>query len=92
MTATTGATSAAEADWRREFVDTAGRVLADTMGLPPSYIHVLAWLIVCEPAHQSSDDLRAALGLSPGAISMATATQVRMGAIEKVAIAGERRR
>ncbi len=79
------------ADWRLEFVERSTALLADTVGLPPSHIRVLAWLIVCEPPQQSVEEIRAALGLSRGAISMATSTLARMGAIERVALPRTRR-
>jgi DNA-binding transcriptional regulator GbsR (MarR family) len=78
------------ADWQVEFMKGLAS-LADVSGLPPSYVQVLAWLVVCEPPHQSVDQLQQALGLSAGAISMATATLVRMGVAERVSLPGERR-
>ena len=52
---------------------------------------VFAGLVVCDPPHQSAGQLRETLKLSAGAISMATATLVRMGVVERIAQAGERR-
>lgn len=65
--------------------------LAEVSGLPRSYVQLLAWLVVCEPPHQSVEQLQAALGLSAGAISMATAALVRMGVAERISQPGERR-
>ena len=65
--------------------------LADVSGLPPSYIQVFAWLVVCDPPHQSVEELRETLGLSAGAISMATAALTRMGVVERVVQPGRRR-
>jgi len=78
------------ARWQHEFV---GRMsaLGDTTGLPPSFTPVLAWLVVCDPPQQSVEQLRAALGLSAGAISAATATLMRLGLVERVSQAGQRR-
>jgi DNA-binding transcriptional regulator GbsR (MarR family) len=78
------------AEWQLEFIDRIG-ASADVSGLPPSYIRVLAWLLVCEPPEQSVEDLRETLGLSAGAVSMATTTLGRMGFVERVARAGDRR-
>jgi DNA-binding transcriptional regulator GbsR (MarR family) len=78
------------ADWQLEFIDRIGSS-ADVSGLPPSYIRVLAWLLVCDPPEQSVEDLRSALDLSAGAVSMATAALGRMGFVERVASRGDRR-
>jgi DNA-binding transcriptional regulator GbsR (MarR family) len=80
------------AAWQAEFVERAGLLLAGLTGLPPSHTRLFAWLVVCEPPEQSVDDLQAALGLSPGAISMATAALVRMGVVERTMPPGTRRR
>jgi DNA-binding transcriptional regulator GbsR (MarR family) len=78
------------ADWQIEFIERVGS-LTDVSGLPPSHVQVFAWLVVCDPAHQSVDDIRRALGLSVGAISMATTTLTSMGLVERIARPGERR-
>lgn len=76
--------------WQREFLQRMS-VLGDTTGLPPSFMQVFAWLIVCEPPAQSVEQLRAALGLSAGAISAATTTLIHLGLVERVSHAGQRR-
>ena len=81
----------AAADWQLEFIGRVGSI-ADATGLPPSYIQVFAWLVVCDPPHQSVDDIRAALGLSTGAISGATATLSRVGLVERVILPSQRRK
>jgi DNA-binding transcriptional regulator GbsR (MarR family) len=78
------------ADWQRDFLARMG-ALGDTTGLPPSFTQVFAWLIVCEPPQQSVEQLRAALGLSAGAISAATTTLIRLGLVERVSQVGQRR-
>jgi DNA-binding transcriptional regulator GbsR (MarR family) len=78
------------ASWQRDFVERAA-ALEVAAGLPPSHVQVFAWLVVCEPPSQSVEQLRRALGLSSGAISMATNTLVGMGVVERVTHPGERR-
>jgi DNA-binding transcriptional regulator GbsR (MarR family) len=78
------------AAWQFEFLDRVG-AWADVSGLPPSFVRVFAWLVVCDPPEQSVDDLRDALGLSPGAISMATTSLARTGLVERIATRGDRR-
>ena len=76
--------------WQHEFVERMG-ALGDTTGLPPSFTQVFAWLIVCEPPHQTVEQLRAQLGLSAGSISSATTTLIRLGLVERLGQAGQRR-
>ncbi len=76
--------------WQREFLQRMS-VLGDTTGLPPSFMQVFAWLIVCEPPQQSVEQLRASLGLSAGAISAATTTLIHLGLVERVSQPGQRR-
>jgi DNA-binding transcriptional regulator GbsR (MarR family) len=79
------------ADWQIEFLARSS-ALGDFTGLAPSVVRVLSWLVVCEPPEQSSDQLRAALGLSPAAISTATTALTTMGLVERVTPPGQRRR
>jgi len=78
------------AAWQRTFLESIG-AFADTTGLPPSYLQVFAWLVVCDPPEQSVDQIRTVLGLSSGAVSMATTTLIRAGLVERVAQPADRR-
>jgi DNA-binding MarR family transcriptional regulator len=78
-------------DWQLEFVDRLGS-FSEVSGVAPSVLRILGWLMVCEPAEQPVDDLRAALGLSAGAVSMGLNTLAHIGYIERRARPGERRR
>ena len=78
------------AAWQARFIERVAS-LADVNGLPYSYAQVFAWLVVCEPAHQSVDQMQQALGLSSGAISMATTSLIRMGVVERTSQPGQRR-
>jgi DNA-binding MarR family transcriptional regulator len=78
------------ADWQVEFMERLA-TLSEVSGLPPSHVRVFAWMIVCDPPEQSVDDLRRALGLSAGAISMATSMLIRIGIVERISRPGERR-
>jgi len=79
------------APWQSDFVDRCALLLGDATGMPPSHARVVAWLVVCEPAEQSAEELQAALGLSAGAISMAATALVRMGVVERTLRGGTRR-
>lgn len=63
----------------------------DQWGLPRIPGRILGWLLVCEPAHQSAEELAAALDTSRGSISMATQMLVRSGSVERFPVAGSRR-
>lgn len=78
------------APWQLEFIESVSGV-AEAFGLPPSFVQVFAWLIVCDPPAQSAEQIRAALGLSSGSVSMATTALVRGGLAERVSLPGQRR-
>jgi DNA-binding transcriptional regulator GbsR (MarR family) len=79
----------AKPDWKEEFVEQVG-LLADS-GLPRSVARVLGWLVVCQPHHQSAEQLRARLRLSAGSVSGAVAMLVRAEIVARVSFAGDRR-
>ncbi len=73
-----------------EYVEEIGLFFANA-GLPRMPGRILGWLLVCEPAHQSAEDLAAALRVSSGSISMAVRMLVQAGAVERYALTGSRR-
>lgn len=73
-----------------EYVEEIGLYFAG-VGLPRMPGRVLGWLLVCDPPHQSADELATALKVSSGSISMAVQMLVRAGAVERHAIPGSRR-
>ena len=60
-------------------------------GVPRMAGRVLAWLLVCEPAHQSAEELAAAVHASRGSISAATRMLVTAELVERVTFRGDRR-
>jgi DNA-binding transcriptional regulator GbsR (MarR family) len=58
--------SADEADYIKQFM-----AFGTAFGLPRSVAKVVAYLLICEPAQQTADDVRTALGLSVGTVSSA---------------------
>jgi DNA-binding transcriptional regulator GbsR (MarR family) len=74
----------------QEYVEEIGLYFAG-VGLPRMPGRVLGWLLVCDPPHQSADELAAALAVSSGSISMAVQMLVRAGAVERYAKSGSRR-
>jgi DNA-binding MarR family transcriptional regulator len=74
---------------RRRYAEEAAIVLA-TMGLAPASGKLLAWLLVCEPAAQSSTEMAAALGLSKGSVSTGIRLLESSGLVRRVAMPGRR--
>jgi DNA-binding MarR family transcriptional regulator len=72
------------------FADEAA-VFCEDLGLPRAWGRVLGWLMVCEPDHQSADDLAAVLHMSSGGISAATRALIRLGYVERLTKRGDRR-
>lgn len=73
-----------------EFVEQIGLFVEDA-GLPRMSGRIIGWLLVCEPEHQSAEQLAAALGASRGSISTMTQLLLRAGLIERITVAGSRR-
>lgn len=62
----------------------------EATGHPRLAGRVLGWLLVCDPPHQSAQDLAAILGVSRSGISPITQALVRQGFIEPVRVPGVR--
>ncbi|MDT0630811.1 GbsR/MarR family transcriptional regulator [Rubrivirga litoralis] len=77
-------------DEEAQFVDDIGHILEDH-GRPRIAGRILGWLLVCEPPHQSFDELVEALGVSKGSVSSMTRLLVDGGLVERVALPGDRR-
>ncbi|KAA3648161.1 MAG: MarR family transcriptional regulator [Chloroflexi bacterium] len=52
---------------------------------------ILGWLLVCEPPHQSPQDLQDALQASKGSISTNTRMLERLNFVERISLPGDRR-
>jgi DNA-binding transcriptional regulator GbsR (MarR family) len=74
----------------RDYADEIGLFFEDN-GLPRMSGRVLGWLLVCEPTHQSADELADALQTSRSSISMAMQLLQTSGAVERYAVPGSRR-
>ena len=73
-----------------DYADEIGLFFEDH-GLPRMPGRVLGWLLVCDPPHQSAEELAEALQASRGSISMAMQLLQRSGAVERSAVPGSRR-
>src|SRR5262245_24305343 len=74
----------------RRFVNDTGLIL-EAAGLPRMAGQVLGWLMVCEPEHQSLDDLKHALEISKASASLTTRTLTHLGLVERTVLPGDRR-
>ncbi|MGH3923466.1 MAG: GbsR/MarR family transcriptional regulator [Pseudonocardiaceae bacterium] len=72
------------------FADEIG-LLYDDLGFPRAWGRVLGWLLVCEPAYQSAEDLAVVLHVSRGSVSMTTRALIRRGRVERYIKRGDRR-
>ena len=76
--------------FRYGWAERAGNYFADTFGLAPVTAHLLAWLMVCEPAEQSGSDLAAALGVSRASITTGLRLAQAAGLIARRTHPGDR--
>ena len=74
----------------REFIDETG-LLLESGGLPRTAGQVLAWMLVCEPEHQSLSDLSSVLGISKASASSVTRLLMQIGFLERTVAPGDRR-
>jgi DNA-binding transcriptional regulator GbsR (MarR family) len=73
-----------------DYADEIGLFFQD-QGLPLMPGRVLGWLMVCDPPHQSAEELAEAVQASRGSISMAVTMLQQAGAVERHKVAGTRR-
>jgi DNA-binding transcriptional ArsR family regulator len=76
-------------DWRAQFVEHFGVVGYD-MGLPRTMTRLLGWLVICDPPHQSAQQLQRALRLSAGSVSTGLGELTRAGLVERISFPGDR--
>lgn len=65
-------------------------VLFARFGIPRGAGRLLGWLLICEPARQSSADLVAALGLSKASVSTAVRVLEGYGLLTRAIVPGDR--
>ena len=66
-------------------------LLFSQLGQPRILGRMLAWLLVCEPSHQSSAQLVQALRASKATVSTMSRELIKMGLAERVALPGDRK-
>ena len=71
------------------FIEDVG-LYVERYGLSRMAGRVLGWLLICDPAQQSMEDLSRTLGASKGSISTVTRILIQIGLIERVGLPGSR--
>jgi DNA-binding transcriptional regulator GbsR (MarR family) len=75
---------------RLEFVEEVG-LFFERGGLTRMAGRMLGWLLVCDPPHQSMNELAEALQASKGSISGTARFLIQVGLVERLSLPGERR-
>ncbi|MFC3492620.1 GbsR/MarR family transcriptional regulator [Glycomyces rhizosphaerae] len=73
-----------------EYADEIG-LYFESYGLPRIPGRILGWLLVCEPPHQTAEELAEALDISRGSVSMAMKMLSANKAVVRQAVPGSRR-
>jgi len=73
----------------RQFIEDIGILYGD-MGFPRMAGRIFGWLLLCEPPHQSAEQLATIVEASKGSISSMTRLLIQTGIIEKIGIPGRR--
>lgn len=74
---------------RKQFVEQVGLFFEES-GLPRMTGKVLGWLLICDPPHQSMNELVEALDASKASISNTTRLLIQLGFIERISLPGYR--
>jgi len=73
----------------KRLVEDVGIIFED-MALPRMAGRMLGWLLICDPPHQSSAELCAAIGGSKGSISSMARLLIQAGLVERMGVPGDR--
>jgi DNA-binding transcriptional regulator GbsR (MarR family) len=74
----------------QRFVEDVG-LFFEQRGVPRMAGRVLGWLLICDPPHQSADELAEALLASKGSISTTTRLLIRLGMVVRTSLPGQRK-
>ena len=73
----------------KQFIEDMG-IHFEEMGLPRMAGRIFGCLLVCEPQHQSSDQLANIVAASKGSISTMTRLLIQSGVVERMGLPGKR--
>ena len=74
---------------KKQFAEEVG-ILFEQTGMPRMAGRIVGWLLISDPAHQSTSELVEALTASKGSISTTTRLLIRIGLIERISLPGQR--
>lgn len=77
-------------DKKLQFVEEIGLIL-EKNDQPRIAGRIIGWLLICDPPHQSFDDLVEVLQVSKGSVSNMTRLMLQAGLIERVSLPGDRK-
>jgi DNA-binding transcriptional regulator GbsR (MarR family) len=63
----------------------------EQFGLPRTAGRMLGWLLVCDPPHQTMDELTEVLQVSKSSVSTTSRMLIQSGLVDKVSFPGERK-
>jgi len=72
-----------------QFIEEVG-ILFEEMGLPRMAGRIFGRLLICEPPHQSAEELASVVGASKGSISSMTRLLIQSGVVERMGLPGKR--
>jgi DNA-binding transcriptional regulator GbsR (MarR family) len=79
-----------DAQRKLHFVEEIGLVFEEA-GMTRMAGRILGWLLICDPPHQTLNDLAEVLQASKGSISTMTRLLIQTGLVERVSLPGQRR-
>ena len=79
-----------KANQRKQYAEEFGLAF-EQFGITRMAGRILGWLLVCEPPHQSPQDLQDALQASKGSISTNIRMLERLNFVERISLPGDRR-
>lgn len=77
-------------DKKQELVEEFG-IYFEKVGLQRMAGRIIGWLLICDPPHQTMQDLCDVLQASKSAVSVATRQLITLYLIERISLPGERR-
>ncbi len=69
----------------KQFIEDMG-ILFEEMALPRMAGRIFGWLLMCEPLHQSAEELASVVGASKGSISSMTRLLIQSGVVERMGL------
>lgn len=60
-------------------------------GLSRTVGRIFGWLLICDPPHQTMDDIAEGLQVSKSSVSTATRQLIQLGMVQRLSLPGERR-